>query len=92
MSTWARVVLFTVPFLALTFWFKHRSKVLALSAGALLFLSAFILPVNGLWNYFLPSFALACLLIPLIGDYVDRKTQVIKWLPHFFPPDYNNHA
>ena len=91
-STWARVILFTVPFLALTFWFKHRSKVLAPSAGALLFLAAFILPVNGLWNYFLPSFALACLLIPLIGDYVDRKTQVIKWLPHFFPPDYNNHA
>ncbi len=86
-STWARVILFTVPFSALTFWSRQCPKVLILSAGAILFLAAFILPVNGLWNYFLLSFALACVLIPLIGDYVDKRTQEIKWFPHFFPLD-----
>ena len=60
LDTVVRVILFAVPFLFLTVLPKQRPKVLLLSAALILFLAAFVLPVNGLWNYFLPSFAIVC--------------------------------
>jgi len=50
-------------------------------SGVLLFAGAFVLPINGFWNYFLPACAVACAVIPSINDEIDQKTAKIKWWP-----------
>jgi hypothetical protein len=64
LSIYIRVVLFTVPFMFSAFWSRSRPNLLLMSAGIMLFLAAFVLPINGFWNYFIPSLAILCAFIP----------------------------
>ena len=86
-STLIRISIFTISFLLATLLFRKKPSLFLLSAGVVLFLAAFVLPKDGLWNYFLPSFALCCFLAPLAGDEVDRGTQKISWWPQFLHAD-----
>jgi hypothetical protein len=87
LNTWIRVLIFSIPFFILSFWHTRRPEFTFSSACIIMFLAALVLPVNGLWNYFLPSIAIACALIPMLGDEIEKRTQDIKWLPHPFQPD-----
>ena len=84
LNTLTRIVIFSVSYLLAAFAFRKKSNLLILAAGIVLFSAAFVLPVNGLWNYFLPTFALCCILAPLAGDEVDRRMLGVKWWPHIF--------
>jgi uncharacterized membrane protein len=77
-----RAILFTVPFLFATFWSKRQSNVLLVSAGVLLFLAAFVLPVNGFWDYFIPSFAILCAVIPVGFFELKQRIQGGEWHPN----------
>lgn len=83
-----RVAIFSLPFALITFAPKKRSTTVVISVGAVLFLAAFVLPVNGFWNYFLPSITISCAFIPYLTDILDRKLQEIKWLPYYHWLDY----
>jgi hypothetical protein len=76
-----RVLIFTIPLAFAAFQSGRRLNLLILSSAITLLLAAFILPINGLWNYFLPSFAVWSGLCPAIIDEIDKRTQEIKWWP-----------
>lgn len=84
LNTIIRVILFIVPYLLMAFWSRQRRDLFVLSIGVILFWAAFVLPIDGLYNYFLPSLAVGCLVFPFFGDWVDRKMQDDKLWPHFF--------
>jgi len=84
LNTVVRVVLFVVPYLLVAFWSRQRKDLYVLSIGVILFWAAFVLPVDGLYNYFLPSLAVLCLVFPFLGDWVDHKMQDNKRWPHIF--------
>ncbi len=79
-----RVILFIVPYLLMAFWSRRRRDLFVLSIGVILFWAAFVLPIDGLYNYFLPSLAVGCLVFPFLGDWVDHKMQDDKQWPHIF--------
>jgi hypothetical protein len=68
LASWIRVALFLVATLIAVVLLRRKTIFLVPLAGTLLFLGAFILPVNGFWNYFLPgaTFLIAC--IPYVID------------------------
>jgi hypothetical protein len=80
LSFYIRGTLFAVPFVLLAFWSRRKSNLLLISAGLLLFLEAFVLPINGFWNYFLPSIAILCAFIPAASE---RAIQKIKQQPSY---------
>ena len=75
LNFYIRTTLFAVPFIISAFWSRCKPNLLLISAGLLLFLEAFVLPINGFWTYFLPSLAILCVFIPAS---VDKITQKIK--------------
>jgi hypothetical protein len=81
LSTPVRVLIFTIPLVFAAFWSRRRLMLLILSSAVMLSLAAFILPVDGYWNYFLPSFAVWSGLCPAIIDEIDQRTQEVKWWP-----------
>jgi hypothetical protein len=78
LSFYIRATLFAFPFVLLAFWSRCKPNLLLISAGLLLFLAAFVLPINGFWTYFLPSIAILCALIPAAFK---RAIQKIKQQP-----------
>jgi len=80
LSFYIRATLFAVPFVLLTFWSRRKPNLLLISAGLLLFLEAFVLPINGFWTYFLPSIAILCVFIPAAFE---RANQKIKQQPSY---------
>jgi 4-amino-4-deoxy-L-arabinose transferase-like glycosyltransferase len=68
LTSWIRVTLFLVATLIALILLRRKMLFLVPLVGTLLFLGAFILPVNGFWNYFLPgaTFLIAC--IPYVID------------------------
>jgi hypothetical protein len=89
LSTLPRLAIFAAFFVAAAYLYREKSQLFLLSAGLLLFSAAFVLPVDGMWNYFLPTFALLCLLAPIIGDQVDKRARQIKWWPRIFDEDWS---
>lgn len=73
-----RVVIFIVPFMFAMFWSRRHFTVLLASAGVLLFLAAFVLPIDGFWNYFLPSLAILCVFIPVGVDEVQQRAKKLR--------------
>jgi hypothetical protein len=74
-SPWIRVALFLVVVLIAVIWFKRKTFSFVPLMGGLLLLGAFILPVNGFWNYFLPAATFICALIPFAIDEVTSKIE-----------------
>ena len=64
LTTWVRVCFVLALAMLNVFWVSRRIDAFVLSIGMILLLGAFILPVNGFWNYFLPSLAFFCALLP----------------------------
>jgi hypothetical protein len=73
LSFYIRATLFAVPFILSAFWSRRKPNLLLISAGLLLFLEAFVLPINGFWTYFLPSLAILCAFIPAAVERVMQK-------------------
>ncbi|MHB2035939.1 MAG: hypothetical protein ACYCPW_04240 [Nitrososphaerales archaeon] len=63
-TSWVRVGSVLVLTTLNVLWVSRRIDTFVLSIGMMLLLGAFILPVNGFWNYFLPSLAFFCALLP----------------------------
>ena len=78
LSFYIRATLFVVPFVLLAFWSRRKPNLLLISAGLLLFLEAFVLPINGFWTYFLPSLTILCAFIPAAFE---RAIHKIKQQP-----------
>jgi hypothetical protein len=62
--TLARAAIMIVLGALTMIWLSRGAQRLVPASCILLLLGAFILPVNGFWNYFLVSLALCCALIP----------------------------
>jgi Gpi18-like mannosyltransferase len=75
LASWVRVSLFLFVTVVALISLKWKRFVLVPLIGTLLFLGAFILPVNGFWNYFLPgaTFLIAC--IPYVIDEITIKME-----------------
>jgi len=73
LSIYIRVVLFILPFMFSAFLSRSRPNLLLISAGIMLFLAAFILPINGFWNYFIPPLAILCALTPAAIEQIALK-------------------
>ena len=75
LSSWVRVTLFLVATLIAVICLRRKKLLLVPLMGTLLFLGAFVLPVNGFWNYFLPgaTFLIAC--IPYVIDEITKKIE-----------------
>jgi hypothetical protein len=56
-------------------WLRRKMFLFIPSIVGLLLLGAFILPVNGFLNYFLPGAALFCSLVPYIIDKIASKVE-----------------
>jgi len=75
LDSWVRVALFLLVILVAVLWFKRKTFYLIPLMGGVLLLGAFILPVNGFWNYFLPGAAFFCALIPYAIDEITSKIE-----------------
>ena len=75
LTTWVRVTLFLVAALISVMCLKRKKLFFVPLIGTLLLLGAFILPVNGFWNYFLPGITFLIALIPYIIDKVTSKIE-----------------
>lgn len=84
LSAWIRAVIFLVPAGGAVAWLGRKPGLLIPFVGILLFLGAFVLPVNGFWNYFLPAFAVSIGLIPNIVDEINQRTARVKRKPRLF--------
>ena len=74
-ASWLRVALFLIVVLVAIIWLSRKSFFLILSIGGLLLLGAFILPINGFLNYFLPGAAFFCSLVPYVIYSITSKIQ-----------------
>ena len=74
-ASWLRITLFLMAVLITLIWLKRKTILFIPSIVGLLLLGAFILPVNGFLNYFLPGAAFFCSLIPYIIDKIARKLE-----------------
>ena len=68
LTSWIRVTLFLVATLIAVILLRRKTLFLVPLMGTLLFLGAFILPVNGFWNYFLPGATFLIAGIPYVID------------------------
>ena len=72
-----RAPLFLFSYILSLIAFRKSSGFLLYSSGAALLFGAFLLPVNGFWNYFLPSLAIGSAALPMIlFEYLNRATPV----------------
>ncbi|MGI0090406.1 MAG: hypothetical protein ACREBS_01730 [Nitrososphaerales archaeon] len=78
LSSWIRGVLFLVPALLTLFWFTKDLGRFTLTVGILLLLGAFMLPVDGFWNYFLPALSVGCGLVPSFFARVNTRRSSVK--------------
>jgi hypothetical protein len=75
LDSWIRIGLFLIATLiALALLVKKPSFFIPL-LGSVLLLGAFILPVNGFWNYFLPGAAFFCATLPFVINEVALKIE-----------------
>ena len=77
LASWIRVTLFLVATLIGLVCLRRKKLLLVPLVGSLLFLGAFVLPVNGFWNYFLPGGAFLIAGIPYV---IDELTIIIEKL------------
>ena len=56
-------------------WLRRKTFSLTPLIGGLILFGAFILPVNGFWNYFLPGAVFICTLIPFIVEKITVKIE-----------------
>jgi hypothetical protein len=82
LSTLFRIIILLILTFAILLAYPRKPSLFVPMLGLLLFSGAFVLPVNGFWNYFLPSCAVGCAVLPQIIDELNRKTAQIKWWPH----------
>jgi len=73
--SWVRVGSVLIIAILNVLWISRRIDTLVLSIGIMLLLGAFILPVNGFWNYFLPSLTFFCALIPRLICELNSRIQ-----------------
>ena len=73
LSSWIRVTLFLVATLIAVICLRRKKLLLVPLMGTLLFLGAFVLPVNGFWNYFLPGATFLIAGIPYVIDELTIK-------------------
>jgi hypothetical protein len=70
-----RAAVFLVPTGGMLILARKRPELLAGEIGVTLLVGAFVLPVDGFWNYFLPGFVMGCALIPSFVGYVRRGSE-----------------
>jgi 4-amino-4-deoxy-L-arabinose transferase-like glycosyltransferase len=75
LTSWMRVSLFLVAALIAVISLRWKKLLLVPLIGTLLFLGAFVLPVNGFWNYFLPGAAFLTIGIPFIIEETTIKLE-----------------
>jgi hypothetical protein len=75
LASWIRVALFLVIVLIAVILLRRKTLVLLPLIGGLILLGAFILPVNGFWNYFLPGATFICALIPYAIDQITVRIE-----------------
>jgi hypothetical protein len=73
--SWVRIALFLIVALVTVMMLRRKSSSFIPLIGGLLLVGAFVLPVNGFWNYFLPGAAFVCALVPYTIDEVIRKIE-----------------
>jgi hypothetical protein len=83
-----RLVIFSVSYVLVTYLFRKNSNLFLLSAGLLMFFAAFVLPVDTMWNYYLPTLAFLSIIATIVGDEVDKRTHQVKWWPRIFDEDW----
>ena len=75
LESWIRIGLFlTAGVIALVLLARKTSFLIPL-IGSVLLLGAFILPVNGFWNYFLPGATFFCCLLPFVVNALALKLE-----------------
>jgi hypothetical protein len=67
--------LFLVAALIAVICLRRKTLLIVPLLGTLLFLGAFILPVNGFWNYFLPGATFLIAGIPYVIDEITIKIE-----------------
>ena len=75
LSSWTRVTLFLAATLIAVLCLRRKTVFLVPLMGTLLFLGAFILPVNGFWNYFLPGATFLIGGIPYVIDEITNRIE-----------------
>ena len=83
LQSWIRITIVLAVIMAIVFSYVKKPQFFIPFTGLLLFLSAFVLPTNGFWNYYLPACAILYSIIPLVFDELYIKTQKIKWRSTF---------
>ena len=73
--SWLRVAIFFVTVIIAVILLRRKTFFLIPLIGGLLLLGAFILPVNGFLNYYLPGATFICALIPYIIDEITSKIE-----------------
>jgi 4-amino-4-deoxy-L-arabinose transferase-like glycosyltransferase len=78
LATWLRVAIFVAGVIIAMVWLRRKLTLFIPLLGGLLLFGAFILPVNGFLNYFLPGAAVVCALIPYaidkIASYLEKSS------------------
>jgi 4-amino-4-deoxy-L-arabinose transferase-like glycosyltransferase len=75
LTSWIRVTLFLMAMFIAVILLRRKTVFLVPLVGTLLFLGAFILPVNGFWNYFLPGAAFLIACIPYVIDEMTTRLE-----------------
>ena len=75
LTAWIRISLFLSVTLIAVIGLRRKKLLLVPLIGTLLFLGAFILPVNGFWNYFLPGAIFLIAGIPYVIDEITIKIE-----------------
>ncbi len=75
LASWMRISIFLVTVLIAVVWLRRKTVFLVPLIGGLLLLGAFILPVNGFWNYFLPGGTFLIALLPYVIDKLTIKIE-----------------
>ena len=77
-ASWIRAAIFVIIVVIAVMWLRRKPFLLVPLLAGLLLLGAFILPVNGFLNYFLPGAAFFCALVPYaidkITNYLEKST------------------
>jgi hypothetical protein len=88
LSILTRVAIFSISYMFVTYLFRKKSSLFLLSAGLLMFFAAFVLPVDTMWNYYLPTLAFFSIIATVVGDEVDKRACQVKWWPRIFDEDW----
>jgi hypothetical protein len=86
LSFWVRAGLFLAFTIASLLAVRRKLWLFVPLSGVLVFLGAFVIPVNGFWNYFLPAVTVVAALVPAAHGLLEDATGIHWFRKKSSPP------